>query len=113
MAIPKGRPKKPPTLRADLADVLSEPVRAREGEEATWITGQRALVEKLMDMALEGDMRAANLVLALTSQELEEDRCEEPDPIDQELREAFAERARDKVEQAALPAPRPTSEGGK
>jgi hypothetical protein len=110
---PKGRPKKPPTLRADLADVLSEPVRAGEGDEVICITRQRALVKKLAAMGLEGNMKAVNIIVALCSQEPEEDRCEEPDPIDQELHEAFAEHAREKVEQAALPAPQPSSEGGK
>jgi hypothetical protein len=110
---PKGRPKRPPTLRGDLADVLSEPVPAGEGEKAICITRQRALVKKLADMGLEGNMKALNLIMALFSQEPEEDGNEEPDPIDQELHEALAEHAREKVEQAALPAPRPSSEGGK
>jgi hypothetical protein len=109
---PSGRPKKRPTLGADLAEELAELVPADDGDTIP-ITRQRALLRKLLTMALSGNMKAANLVLALTVQEPEEDRSEEPAEVDREICEAFMEHQGGKVEPAALPAPQPSSEGGK
>jgi hypothetical protein len=109
---PNGRPKKRPTFSADLADELNELVPVGEGQ-AICVTRQRALVKKLMSMALDGDMKAANLVLSLSSQDVEEGRSEEPAAIDQEILEVYSEQQAGKVEPVALPAPQPSSEGGK
>jgi len=52
---PKGRPKKLPELDKLLADVL--------GEEKDGITAAEAILKKLRQMAAQGNLRAAEILL--------------------------------------------------
>jgi type II secretory pathway predicted ATPase ExeA len=66
---PTGRRKGTLNLATDLADELSERITVREDGKPRRISKQRALVKSLLAKALQGDIRAATALLALSVRE--------------------------------------------
>jgi hypothetical protein len=62
---PHGRPKAVPSFKSDLLQELQDPHPVHEDGQVTTVTKQRALVKSLTAAALNNDMRAANMLLAL------------------------------------------------
>jgi type II secretory pathway predicted ATPase ExeA len=75
---PTGRRKGTLNLATDLADELSERITVREDGKPRRISKQRALVKSLLAKALQGDIRAATALLALSVRETGE-ALERPD----------------------------------
>jgi hypothetical protein len=68
---PKGRPKGTRNLKTDLADELAECILIREGERRIKVSKQRALIKSLTAKALQGDTRAATLLLNMVWKTME------------------------------------------
>lgn len=60
---PTGRRNGTKNLKTDLAEELQESVTVREGERATRISKQRAIVKTLVNKTLKGDTAAARTLL--------------------------------------------------
>ena len=72
---PSGRPKRVPSLRAELLDELGE--LTRFGDSGTiQLTKGRAIVKALVQAAVDGDLRAVNTLLTFFGKCL--DDTEEP-----------------------------------
>jgi hypothetical protein len=82
---PKGRPKGSKNLKTELAEELQERIAVREGGTRRTVSKQRAMLKGLAAKAVQGDPRAANLllnlVLRLLSQD-EDDQQAQPDESD-------------------------------
>jgi hypothetical protein len=92
---PRGRPKKKPTIAADLARELAETIRIVDGGREREITKQRAVVKSLVSAAMGGDLRAATAVITLCAQldrDTDEGEAEPPSQDDAALLESFVER---------------------
>jgi hypothetical protein len=68
----KGRPKGTRNLKTDLAEELQERISLKEGGKTKQVSKQRALVKSLMAKALQGDARAAALLLAMVTKLLDQ-----------------------------------------
>ncbi len=77
---PKGRPKSSRNLKTELEEELQELISVREGGARRTISKQRAMLKGLTAKAVQGDARAANLVLNLVLRLLSQD--EEEGPVD-------------------------------
>jgi Family of unknown function (DUF5681) len=62
---PKGRPKGSLNLATDLANELGEKITVREDGRPSRVSKQRALIKSLIAKALQGDLKAANVLLTL------------------------------------------------
>ena len=62
---PNGRPKGAKNFSTDLIEVLEQLIVIREGGRVKKVTGQRALLLRMLDKGLKGDPRAAMAVLGL------------------------------------------------
>ena len=60
---PKGRPKGTNNLQTDLQEEFQESIQIHEGGRSTVISKQRALIKRLMEKALKGGERAAEILL--------------------------------------------------
>lgn len=60
---PRGRPKGSRSLRSELAGILKERIGVREGGKHKRISRQHALLLKLLEQALGGDIRAASTII--------------------------------------------------
>ena len=60
---PRGRPKGPRSIRSELAGILKERIGVREGGKHKRISRQHALLLKLLEKALGGDIRAATTII--------------------------------------------------
>ena len=60
---PKGRPKGSKNFKTDLAEELEEKIPIREGSQSKRLTKQRALIKTVMNRALKGDVRAAEVLV--------------------------------------------------
>jgi len=60
---PKGRPKGTKNLQTDLQEEFHEDIKIHEGGKTAVISKQRALIKRLMDKALKGGERAAELLI--------------------------------------------------
>jgi hypothetical protein len=60
----KGRPRGLPTAEQLLLEEAARIVKVRVGEEVVRMPKQRALMRKLIDLALQGDIGAIRLTLA-------------------------------------------------
>jgi hypothetical protein len=69
---PKGRPKGAKNLRTELAEELQECITLREGGERRSVSKQRALLKRLMEKALQGDVRAASLIINMVARFLDQ-----------------------------------------
>lgn len=63
---PKGRKKHVANFKTDLTDELRETITVRENGRERKITKQRAFVKALMALAIKGDIRAINALVACT-----------------------------------------------
>lgn len=72
---PTGRKKGTPNLRTDLVAELAEVIQISEGGIPRRITKQRALLKALAAKGIQGDARAANLILTLVL------RLLDPEPV--------------------------------
>lgn len=70
---PSGRKRGSLNLRTDLIAELEEVIQINEGGSARKITKQRALLKSLAARGIQGDARAANLILGLVARLLEPD----------------------------------------
>ncbi len=70
---PSGRKRGTLNLRTDLIAELEEVIQINEGGSARRITKQRALLKSLAARGIQGDARAANLILSLIARLLEPD----------------------------------------
>lgn len=73
---PTGKKKGTPNLRTDLVAELAEVIQINEGGSARRITKQRALLKSLAARGIQGDAKAAHLILNLIVRLTEGD----PDP---------------------------------
>src|SRR5262249_24938476 len=89
---PRGRPRHRRSLRADFANELDGLMKVQEGSTQIQISKQQALVKKITSMALEGDLRAVNVVFgAIASDEPDEYESEEIALIKQEIVNDYVE----------------------
>lgn len=65
---PRGRPKGRPTSEQIFLREASRLVRARSGDRVVHISKLEALIRKLFQLALEGDLAALRLVLPIIAQ---------------------------------------------
>ncbi len=90
---PSGRKRGTLNLRTDLIAELEEVIQINEGGSARRITKQRALLKSLAARGIQGDARAANLILSLISRLLEPDEQsaapEEMGPEDKAILDAY------------------------
>lgn len=62
---PNGRPKGRRSLDEILLEEIARVVKVKVGDNVVKIDKERALLRKLVDLALQGDVKAARLVLDL------------------------------------------------
>ena len=64
---PRGRPKGAPTSEDIFLREASRLIRARSGDQVVHITKLEALVRKLFQLALEGDLTALRMLIPLVA----------------------------------------------
>ena len=88
-----GRKRGTLNLRTDLIAELEEVIPINEGGSARRITKQRALLKSLAARGIQGDARAANLILSLITRLLEPDEQsaipEQMGPEDKAILDAY------------------------
>ena len=91
---PSGRPKGARNFKSELREELSELVTVRDGDREIEVSKQRALIKSMVAAAIDGNQRAAALVLAMCVRMLAD--AEDDDAIedvgDREIVEAFTKR---------------------
>ena len=60
---PKGRPKGKKNLATVLDGILNERIRIKEGDKILKITKGEAMLKRLVQKALNGDVKATNLMM--------------------------------------------------
>ncbi len=93
---PAGRPKGTKNLKTDLEEELRELITIREGGNQKIVSKQRAMLKSLTAKAVQGDPRAAAIVIDMMYRLLHEDDAEDtsrgPSPDDKAILEAFGNR---------------------
>ncbi len=93
---PSGRPKRVPSLRAELLDELGEVMHVREGgSDVVELTKGRAIVKSLVQAAVDGNLRAATALLTFFGKSLgdnEESHGDDIAPEDSQIVEAYRRR---------------------
>ena len=94
---PSGKKKGTPDLKSDLVAELAEIIQINEGGASRRITKQRALLKALAARGIQGDARAANLMLKLIERVLEPEQSPPPPsrPVsaeDEAILEAYLQR---------------------
>jgi hypothetical protein len=93
---PKGRLKGTRNLTTELGEELAELIPIREQGRSRKVTKQRALIKALTAKALQGDVRAANLIMNLAIRppqaELSDDAAAPVSEEDAAIIEAFLKR---------------------
>jgi hypothetical protein len=93
---PSGRPKGADKPFADLIAELDQVVEVTEGRRRRRITKLRLLYKSLLNSAIQGDTRAANILITLSARVIEAGKlgASEVMPTDQDLKivENFIER---------------------
>ena len=94
---PSGKKKGTPNLKSDLVAELAEIIQINEGGASRRITKQRALLKALAARGIQGDARAANLMLKLIERVLEPEQLPPPtstpvSPEDEAILEAYLQR---------------------
>ena len=98
---PKGRPKGSRNLKTELEEELQERIMVREDGTRLTISKQRAMLKGLTAKAVQGDPRAANLVLNLVLRLLSQD--EEDGPVDLKVEDqAILEDFERRIEERAI-----------
>ncbi len=93
---PAGRPKGAKNLKTDLEEELRELITVREGGNQKIVSKQRAMLKSLTAKAVQGDPRAAAIVIDMMYRLLHEDDAEDTSrglsPDDKAILKAYAER---------------------
>ncbi len=101
---PAGRPRGVKNLKTDLEEELRELIVVREGGNVKTVSKQRAMLKSLTAKAVQGDPRAAALVIDMMYRLLHEDDAEDtfrgPSPDDKASLEAFENRLLRKPDEA-------------
>lgn len=63
---PKGRPRGTRNLKTELAEELQESIVIHEGGKRKRVSKQRAIIKRLVEKSLTGDIRAARELLLLS-----------------------------------------------
>lgn len=79
---PKGRPKGSKNLKTDLEEELQEKIHIKEAGTTKSVSKQRAVVKAMLSKALSGDVKAANMLMALLLKLIPE---KESDPSEADL----------------------------
>ena len=99
---PKGRPRGAKNLKTDLEEELRELITVREGGNVKTVSKQRAMLKSLTAKAVQGDPRAADIVINMMYRLLHEDEAEEtsrgPSPDDKAILETHDKRVLQKAE---------------
>lgn len=74
---PRGRPRGSRNLKTELEEELQERIALREGGERRTVSKQRAMLKRLMEKALQDDVRAATLVISMVVRFLDQSEPEE------------------------------------
>ncbi len=98
---PKGRPRGAKNLKTDLEEELRELIVVREGGNVKTVSKQRAMLKSLTAKAVQGDPRAADIVINMMYRLLHEDEAEEtsrgPSPDDKAILETHDKRVLQKA----------------
>ena len=98
---PRGRPKGSRNLKTELLEELHEKVLVKERGTRHTVSKQRAMLKSLTARALQGDARAAslliNLVLRLLNQDEDPAQISDLDEEDTEILQRFEARVRRRV----------------
>ena len=79
---PKGRPKGTNNLTTDLQEELALPVLVTQNGKSQTVSKQRAMVKRLTEKALSGDIRAIQLLVNMVLQRLEDGKsCDVDAPL--------------------------------
>jgi hypothetical protein len=62
---PRGRPKGARNLRTDMAEMMGRKIPIRENGKARRITRQQAILLRLHEKALQGDVKAATSIISM------------------------------------------------
>jgi Family of unknown function (DUF5681) len=90
---PLGRPKKRKSVADELAQELSQIIRVREGTRMIEMTKARAIAKELTRLAMDGDLRAATIVVSYSGRSSDDDDSNnETTPDDVALVDSFVER---------------------
>jgi Family of unknown function (DUF5681) len=93
---PNGRPKGAKNLKTDLEEELQERIALREGGERRTVSKQRAMLKRLIERALQGDTKAAALIINMVARFLDQSEDEaQATPLtetDRAILEAYAAR---------------------
>ncbi len=93
---PAGRPKGTKNLKTDLEEELRELITVREGGNQKIVSKQRAMLKSLTAKAVQGDPRAADIVINMMYRLLHEDDAEDTSrglsPDDKAILKAFENR---------------------
>ncbi len=88
---PHGRPKGVRNFKTDFRDELNEIITVRDGDRDIAISKQRALIKRLVALAIGGDARAMNSVMSFCARAFgDETDDEQQAPEDREIIDAFA-----------------------
>ena len=94
---PKGRPKGTKNLKTELTEELQEQILVREGRTQKQVSKQRAMLKSLTAKAVQGDTKAASVVLTMVYRLLHADEVGDAEPDlaaeDIQILESFMERA--------------------
>jgi len=93
---PKGKPKRARALKTELAEELQERIPLMEGGKRKKVSKQRAMIKALTAKAVQGDTKAANVIINMTYRLLS-DQIDAPDienlsAEDRDILKAFEER---------------------
>ncbi len=94
---PKGRPKGTKNLKTELMEELQEQIQVREGRVQKQVSKQPAMLKSLTARAVQGDTKAASVVLTMVYRLLHADEVEDAEPDlaaeDVQILESFRKRA--------------------
>src|SRR6516162_3152133 len=66
---PRGRPKARRNVNDDLADMLNKPIQIRENGKLRWITQQQALLLRLFQQGMDGDVKSIANIMSIQRQQ--------------------------------------------
>jgi Family of unknown function (DUF5681) len=90
---PLGRPKKRKTVADELSEELAQVIRVREGTRTVELTKARAIAKELLRHAMDGDLRAATIVVSCAGRSsYSDDAIEDTTTDDAALIDNFVER---------------------
>lgn len=104
---PHGRPKGTKNLKTDLQEELLESIRVTEGGRTVVISKQRAIVKRVIELSLKGNIQATHLVTKLIAGYLAIDETEESSaPLSADDRAILAQFLEQRVPPAEVPQPK-------